>query len=644
MIVLSCNNICKSFGIDVILNNISFSINKGEKVGLVGVNGAGKSTLFKILTNQLSYDTGELFLSKSTTIGHLEQNTVLNEESSVMDECLSIFKYLIDMEQNLRTLELDMEKLSSNPAYSKDLDEVMHRYSILLEDFNEKNGYGFRSEIKGVLKGLGFKDEEFNQPIYQLSGGQKTRVALAKLLLKHPDLLLLDEPTNHLDIEAVEWLEGFLRDYDGTILLISHDRYFLDQMVNRVFEIENHCLTSYNGNYSTFMEKKRIIMEQQLREYIEQQKELDRQKDIVRRLRQHGTEKLMNRAKSREKQLEKITPIEAPTMYRSKAVIRFEAQIKSGNDVLSIKDVSKAFDSNMLFENVSFDIYKGEKVALIGPNGIGKSTLFKIILDQLNPNAGSVRLGHNVFTGYYDQEQKNLDYSKTVLDEIWDDHISLNQTEVRTLLGSFLFKGDDVFKMVESLSGGEKGRLSLLKLILSKSNLLLLDEPTNHLDIDSKEVLEEALINYDGTVFAISHDRYFLNRVATKIIELGSDGSVTYLGNYDYYVQKKKEGSLINEPEVKEEKTKTQVKVEKRKEREEREILRSIAKNQKRLEVEIAETEEKISELEELMCKEEVYSNEEKSREVHQEVQMLKEKLDTLYSEWEDIIDIMPQG
>lgn len=640
MIVLSCNNICKSFGIDVILNNISFSINKGEKVGLVGVNGAGKSTLFKILTNQLSYDTGEMFLSKSTTIGHLEQNTILNEESSVMEECLSIFKYLIDMEENLRTLELDMAKLSSNPAYSKDLDEVMHRYSVLLEDFNEKNGYGFRSEIKGVLKGLGFKDEEFNQPIYQLSGGQKTRVALAKLLLKHPDLLLLDEPTNHLDIDAVEWLEGFLRDYDGTILLISHDRYFLDQMVNRVFEIENHCLTSYNGNYSTFMEKKRIIMEQQLREYIEQQKELDRQKDIVRRLRQHGTEKLMNRAKSREKQLEKITPIEAPTMYRSKAVIRFEAQIKSGNDVLSIKDVSKAFDSNILFENVSFDIYKGEKVALIGPNGIGKSTLFKIILDQLNPNAGSVRLGHNVFTGYYDQEQKNLDYNKTVLDEIWDDHISLNQTEVRTLLGSFLFKGDDVFKMVESLSGGEKGRLSLLKLILSKSNLLLLDEPTNHLDIDSKEVLEEALINYDGTVFAISHDRYFLNRVATKIIELGSDGSVTYLGNYDYYVQKKKEGSLINELEVKEEKTKTQVKVEKRKEREEREILRALAKNQKRLEAEIAETEEKINELEELMCKEEVYSNEEKSREVHQEVQMLKEKLDTLYSEWEDIIDI----
>lgn len=640
MIVLSCNNICKSFGIDVILNNISFSINKGEKVGLVGVNGAGKSTLFKILTNQLSYDTGELFVSKSTTIGHLEQNTILNENSSIMDECMSIFQYLIDMEQNLRSLEIDIANLSNNEEQSHYLDEAMHKYSILLEEFNEKNGYGFRSQIKGVLKGLGFLDEEFEQPIYQLSGGQKTRVALAKLLLTHPDLLLLDEPTNHLDIEAVEWLEGFLRDYDGTILMISHDRYFLDQMVNRIFEIENHNLTSYNGNFSVFMEKKRIIIEQQIKDYIEQQKELDRQKDIVRRLRQHGTEKLMNRAKSREKQLEKIEQIEAPIVYRDKAFIRFEAQVKSGNDVLSLQNVSKSFNNNLLFENVAFDIYKGEKVALIGPNGIGKSTLFKIILDELKANSGNIRLGHNVFTGYYDQEQKNLNYSKTALDEIWDDHINLNQTEVRTLLGSFLFKGDDVFKTVESLSGGEKGRLSLLKLILSKSNLLLLDEPTNHLDIDSKEVLEEALINYDGTVFVISHDRYFLNRVATKIIELSPNGNETYLGNYDYYIQKKKEKLSMNEPEAKEEKTKTQLKEEKRKEREERENLRAIAKTQKKLEAEISELEEKINDLEELMCQEEIYSNEEKSKEVHQETQQLRERLELLYSEWEEIIDM----
>ncbi len=639
MIILSCNNICKSFGIDVILNNISFSINKGEKVGLVGVNGAGKSTLFKILTNQLTYDTGELFISKSTTIGHLEQNTLLNEKSTIMEECLNVFQDLIHMEQSLRDLEIRIASLSSNNEQSKDMEEAMHKYSLLLEEFNEKNGYGFRSEIKGVLKGLGFIEEEFNQPIYQLSGGQKTRVALSKLLLTHPDLLLLDEPTNHLDIEAVEWLEGFLRDYDGTLLMISHDRYFLDQMVNRVFEIENTTLTSYNGNFSTFMEKKRIIIEQQLKEYIEQQKELDRQKDIVRRLRQHGTEKLMNRAKSREKQLEKIEHKDAPQIYRSKAFIRFETQVKSGNDVLSVENISKSFDDNMLFKNVSFDIYKGEKVALIGPNGIGKSTLFKIILNELKANSGNIRLGHNVFTGYYDQEQKNLNYNKTALDEIWDDHVNLNQTEVRSLLGSFLFRGDDVFKMIESLSGGEKGRLSLLKLILSKSNLLLLDEPTNHLDIDSKEVLEEALINYDGTILVISHDRYFLNRVATKIIELNPNGNDTYLGNYDYYSQKKKEKLYMNAPEEKEEKTKTKLKEEKRKEREERENLRAISKKQNKLETEISELEEKINSLEELMCQEEIYSNEEKIKEVHQQSQILKDKLDTLYSEWENIID-----
>ncbi|ABW19997.1 ABC-F family ATP-binding cassette domain-containing protein [Alkaliphilus oremlandii] len=639
MIILSCNNICKSFGIDTILEGISFSINKGEKVGLVGVNGAGKSTLFKILTNQLSYDTGELFISKSTTIGYLEQNTLLNEHATVMEECLTIFSELIHMEQSLRDLEIHIANLSSGEKESKDLEDAMHRYSVLLETFNEKNGYGFRSEIKGILRGLGFVEQEFNQPIYQLSGGQKTRVALSKLLLTHPDLLLLDEPTNHLDIEAVEWLEGFLRDYDGTILMISHDRYFLDQMVNRVFEIENNVLTSYNGNFSTFMEKKRVIIEMQIKEYMEQQKEIDRQKDIIRRLRQHGTEKLMNRAKSREKQFDKIEIKEAPQTHRSKAFIRFEASVKSGNDVLSVENLGKSFDNSKLFENVSFNIYKGEKVGLIGPNGIGKSTLFKIILKELTASSGDIKLGHNVFPGYYDQEQKNLDYSKTALDEIWDDHIHLNQTEVRSLLGSFLFKGDDVFKGIQSLSGGEKGRLSLLKLILSKSNFLLLDEPTNHLDIDSKEVLEEALINYDGTVFVISHDRYFLNRVATKIIELNPHGNSTYLGNYDYYVQKKKEKLSFNEPEEKEEKTKTQLKEEKRKEREARESLRAISKKQNQLEAHILAVEEKISQLEELMCQEEIYSNEQKIKEVHGQSEQLKKELSQLYEEWETLIE-----
>lgn len=638
MIVLSCNNICKSFGIDLILDNISFSINSGEKVGLVGLNGAGKSTLFKILIGMLPYDTGELFLSKATTIGYLEQNTILNEDTTIVEECLTVFKDLIEMEQNLRDLEMNIAEMSSQSKNSDKLDELMHNYSILLEEFSEKNGYGFHSEVRGVLKGLGFLSEELDQPIYQLSGGQKTRVSLAKLLLTHPDLLLLDEPTNHLDIGAVEWLEGFLKDYDGTVLMVSHDRYFLDQMVNRIFEIENRKLLSYNGNYSLFTEKKRIIREQQLKDYIENQKEVEKQKDIVRRLRQHGTEKLMNRAKSREKQLDKIEQVHMPTAYKDKAHISFNASIKSGNDVLSLLDVGMSFGDFPLFHNVSFDIYKGEKVAIIGPNGVGKSTLFKLIMNELDPSMGFIKLGHNVFVGYYDQEQKNLDYDKTALDQIWDENTGLNQTEVRTLLGSFLFRGDDVFKFVNTLSGGEKARLSLLKLILSKSNLLLLDEPTNHLDIDSKEVLEEALINYDGTVLSISHDRYYLNRVATKIVELSPNGSEVFLGNYDYCIQKKKEKILMNEPDEREEKTKTQIQNEKRREREERQNIKAIAQNQKKLEEEIMLFEEKITELEELMCKEEIYSNEEKSSEVHQQSQILKDRLEILYSEWEEIL------
>lgn len=639
MIILSCNNISKSFGIDLILNKINLSINKGEKVGLVGANGSGKSTLFKILTNQLTYDSGELYISKSTTVGYLEQNTILDENSSIMDICLTIFKNLIKMEENLRNLERKIAELSNDNEKSPQLEKTMDKYSVLLEKFNEKNGYGFRSEIKGVLKGLGFLDEEFDQPIYQLSGGQKTRVALAKLLLTHPDLLLLDEPTNHLDIQAVEWLEGFLRDYDGTILMISHDRYFLDQMSNRILEIEHKTITSYNGNFSTFMEKKKVLIEQKMKEYVNQQKEIDKRKDIIRRLRQHGTEKLMNRAKSHEKKLRKIDEIEAPIISNNKPSMRFETEIKSGNDVLSIENLSKSFDNNLLFENVNFNIYKGERVALIGPNGIGKSTLFKIILGQLKPTNGDVNLGHNVYTGYYDQEQKNLNNNGTVIDEIWNDHTKFTETKVRTLLGSFLFQGDDVFKDVKSLSGGEKGRLSMLKLILSKSNFMLLDEPTNHLDIESKEVLEESLLNYNGTIFFISHDRYFLNKLATKVIEINPQGTEIFLGNYDYYMEKKKEKLIINQAEEKNEKTKTQIKEERRKEREKHESQKAIEKTHKKIESEILKFEEKIAELEDLMCQEEVYSNPEKSKEVHQETQKLKNQLNNLYSQWEDLLN-----
>ncbi|MCC5912285.1 MAG: ABC-F family ATP-binding cassette domain-containing protein [Clostridiaceae bacterium] len=639
MIVLSCNNITKSFGIDVIIKNITFSINKGEKVGLVGGNGAGKSTLFKIISQQLPYEAGELYITKSTKIGYLEQNNILNMDHTVYEEVVMVFSDLMAMEKQLRDAEVNIAELSKESPSSLQLNEAMNHYSSLLEDFNQKNGYGFRSEVRGVLRGLGFAEEEFHQPIFQLSGGQKTRISLAKLLLTKPDILMLDEPTNHLDIEAVEWLEGFLKDYNGTILMISHDRYFLDQLVSRIMEIENHGLESYNGNYTDFMKKKQITREQQLREYLAQEKELDRQKDVIRRLRQHGTEKLMNRAKSKEKQLSKVEVLTKPQMSHDKAKIRFQTGMKSGNDILSAKDLQKSFGDQPLFENVFFDIYQGERVALIGPNGVGKSTLFKILLNKEILTDGEFKLGHNVDIGYYDQEQENLHPNKIIIDEIWDDHIHMDQTQIRTLLGAFLFRDEEVFKPVLNLSGGEKARLSLLKLILSKSNFLLLDEPTNHLDIESKEVLEDALLQYDGTVFFISHDRYFLNRVATKIIELKPNGAEMFLGNYDYCMEKKKQQLLEEENEDAQIKTKTQLKDERRKEKEERNRTKQQAKLQQSLEEEIMVSEERLSELEALMCQEEIYSNPEKSKEIHQKVLETKEKIDILYEQWEGYQD-----
>lgn len=633
MIVLSCNNVSKYFGIELIIKNITFSIRQGEKVGLVGINGAGKSTLFKILCQQLSYDEGELYIAKSTKIGYLEQNNILDSDNNVYDEVVSVFSYLIEMEKELRALEHKIAILGKKSSSSPELKVLMEKYAHMLEEFDKKNGYGFRSEVRGVLRGLGFSEEEFQQPIIQLSGGEKTRVSLAKLLLSKPDVLMLDEPTNHLDIDAVEWLEGFLRDYQGTILMISHDRYFLDQLVTRVMEIENHQLESYNGNYTNFTKKKEIIREQQLKAYVEQQREITRQKDMIRRLRQHGTEKLITRAKSKEKQLSKIQELSPPASQRHRARIQFNITSNSGNDVLSVEGLGKSFNENTLFTNVSFDIYRGERVALIGPNGIGKSTLFKMILNKINIGEGKLHLGHNIDLGYYDQEQGDLHPDKMIIDEIWDQHTYMDETEVRTLLGSFLFKGEDVFKTVGTLSGGEKARLSLLKLILSKCNFLLLDEPTNHLDIDSKEVLEDALLQYDGTIFAISHDRYFLNRVATKIIELNSEGVEVFLGNYDYYIEKKKQ--LLMEDEEVEGKTKTQIKEERRREKEERERIRLLTKEREKIELKIMELEEKLDKLEKLMCQEEIYSNPEKSKEVHQETASIKGEVDRLYGEWE---------
>lgn len=638
MIILSCNNLNKSFGVDSILEDVSFTINEGDKVGIIGVNGTGKTTLFKIISNEYGYDSGDIYTSKDCEIGYLEQNTNFYSEKTILEEVLEVFKPLIEMEKDLRQLEIKIAEEGSKPN-SKILDKLMNEYSHKMELFSSNNGYGYKSEAKGVLIGLGFKDSDFDKPVNVLSGGEKTRVLLGKLLLKKPTLLLLDEPTNHLDSDAIEWLEFFLKQYRGTIMLISHDRYFLDQVVNRTFEIYNKKLKTYNGNYSDFVELSKIEKELEIKKYEDQQKELKKQEESIERLKAYGREKHLKRARSKEKALDKIDVLDKPELYRKKAKISFNPSVVSGNDVMQIKDVSMGFDDRLLFKDVNLDIYRGEKVALIGPNGIGKSTLFKIIMEELSPFSGEIKLGTNVNVSYFHQEQKTLDLNNTIIEEIWKDNTNLTQTEIRSMLGAFLFENDDVFKQISSLSGGERARVAILKLILSKANFLLLDEPTNHLDIDSKEVLEEALNNYTGTIFTISHDRYFLNTVVDKILVLNQDGITEYLGNYDYYMAKKKELDEINTViEEETEKTKTQIKEEKRKEREERERQKKNRNKIANTEKEIEEIEIKIGELDELLCLEEVYSNPEKSKEVSLEKSNLEDRLSELYELWEELM------
>ena len=635
MIVLSCNNLNKSFGIDTILENVSFTVNEYDKVGIIGVNGTGKTTLFKILSGIYGYDSGDIYLGKGVEIGYLEQNTNFHSEGTIFEEVLEVFKDLIEMETYLRDLEVKIANESSNPN-SKELEKIMNEYSNKLEKFSELNGYGYKSEAKGVLKGLGFSDEDMDKKINILSGGEKTRVLLAKLLLKNPSLLLLDEPTNHLDSEAIEWLEVFLKQYKGTVIIISHDRYFLDQVVNRVFEIHNKKLRTYNGNYSKFIELSKVEKELELKKFEDQQKEIKKQEESIDRLKAYGREKHLKRARSKEKMLDKVEVLDRPEIYRKKANIKFSPSVTSGNDVLEARDISMGYGDRTLFRNLNLNIYRGEKVALIGPNGAGKSTLFKIIMNNLQPLTGSVKLGTNVHVDYFHQEQKTLNLDNTIIDEIWNDHPQLTQTTLRTMLGAFLFEDEEVFKKISTLSGGERARVAILKLILSNSNFLLLDEPTNHLDIDSKEVLEEALLNYEGTLFTISHDRYFLNTVIDKILVLDENGITEYLGNYDYYIEKKKQAQEMSIVATTEEKTKTQLKDEKRKEREQREIEKKARVKRQNIEKEIEEVELKIEELDILMCQEEVYSNPEKAKEVSQNKSDLENRLSQLYEEWEE--------
>lgn len=638
MIVLSSKNIQKSYGIDIILKNISFNVNEGEKVGLIGANGTGKSTLFKILTNQLEQDNGELFIEKGKVLGYMSQNLSLETSNTIYEELLLVFSELVNIEKKLKKLELIMDS-PYDPENQDYHNKVIKDYTTLSEIYNNKGGYIYKGEINRVLRGLGFLENDFNKHIDILSGGQKSRVALCKLLLTKPDILLLDEPTNHLDLDAIEWLEEYLISYKGTVVLISHDRYFLDAVTEKTLEMLNGQIYTYNGNYTAALELKKKNFEVQMKAYKLQQSELKRQEEIIEKYRSFNREKSIKAAESRQKALDKIERIEAPSDEGKASRIAFEASIKSGNDVLHIENLSKSFGEKKLFSELSLDMKRSEKIALIGENGRGKTTLFNILLGNTNSDTGTVVLGKNVHIGYYDQEQSNLNDDKTIIDEVWDHFPDLTTTKIRNALAAFLFTGDDVFKKISTLSGGEKCRINLLILMLSKSNFLLLDEPTNHLDIVSREALEDAILSYDGTVLVISHDRYFLNKVVSKIYELQETGIKEYLGNYNYYIEKKKNPNRFeDEEEPVSGKTKTQINLEKRKKKElEKEVKKQKLKS-KEIEALIMDNETKIQKLQTDLCLEEVYSNPDKSKEINNEINKLQSSLEKLYEEWETLI------
>lgn len=636
MIILSCKNIKKTYGIDIILENISFSINEGEKVGLIGANGAGKTTLFKIISNQLECDSGEIFIDKNKRLGYLSQNLNLESAGSIYDELLSVFRELLDIEEKLKILETKLSE-PYDPTNEEYHNKMIKDFTTLSDVYEHRGGYTYKAEIRRVLKGLGFTEEDFDKSVLILSGGQKTRVALCKLLLLKPEILLLDEPTNHLDLDAIEWLEDYLKTYKGTMLIISHDRYFLDAITNKTMEVLGGSVEIYNGNYSNSIDQKKKMFEEKLKAFNLQQDEIKRQEDIIKKFKQFNREKSIKAAESRQKALNRVERIKTPIKDGKAAKITFETEIKSGNDVLHLENLSKAFDDKVLFNNLSFEMKRGDKTALIGENGRGKTTLFNIILDKVKKDSGINILGKNVFTGYYDQEQSNLSNEKTILDEVWDDFPELTTTEIRTALGAFLFKGDDVFKLIGTLSGGEKCRINLLKLMLSQSNFLLLDEPTNHLDIVSREALEDALLGYDGTILVISHDRYFLNKVVDRIIELKIDGVSEYLGNYSYFLEKKSNPLRFQEELQNDGKTKTQIQSEKKKKREQERSQKDIKLRIKAIETEITKTEEILLSLQNDLCKEEIYSNAEKSVGVNNEIALSNETLTSLYEEWEEL-------
>ena len=636
--ILSCQGICKSFGEKVILQNASFHIEEREKAALIGNNGAGKTTLLRIIMNELPADEGQTVLMKDKKIGYLAQYQDIQGHRTIYEELLTTKQYIIDMENRMRSIEAEM-----NQAEGEALERLMNTYTRLTHEFELENGYAYKSELTGVLKGLGFTEEDFDKQVATLSGGQKTRVALGKLLISRPDILLLDEPTNHLDMESISWLETYLLNYPGAVFIVSHDRYFLDKVVTKVIEIEAGQVQMFSGNYSAYAVKKAQLRDAQYKAWLNQQRDIKHQEAVITKLKSFNREKSIRRAESREKMLNKIQRIDKPMEIQNQMRLTLEPRIVSGNDVLTVENLSKSFPGQELFHDISFQIKRGERVALIGNNGTGKTTMLKILNDLLPADEGSFSLGAKVQIGYYDQEHHVLHQEKTIFQEIADTYPTLTETEIRNMLAAFLFTGDDVFKEISSLSGGERGRVSLAKLMLSEANFLILDEPTNHLDIASKEILEEALNSYTGTVFYVSHDRYFINQTATRILELTNLAVVNYIGDYDYYLDKKEELTEKYAP-VKEQTTETaqaevssEGKLTWQQQKEEQARKRKQENELKKTEQRIEELETRDKEIDETLVLPDVCTNVGRCAELSREKEKIQQELEELYEIWETL-------
>ena len=687
--ILSCSNITKSFGTDSVLEQVSFHIEEREKAAIVGINGAGKSTLLKIIIGELAPDDGTVVVAKGKTLGYLAQHQDLDSSRTIYDELLEVKRPVIEMEERIRQLEIEMKH-----SAGEELETLYQTYSRLSHEFELANGYAWKSEITGVLKGLGFEEEEFSKPVCTLSGGQKTRVSLGKLLLSRPDIILLDEPTNHLDMESIAWLENYLLNYQGTVIIVAHDRYFLDRVVTKIVELDSGKATVFQGNYSAYSEKKAMLRANILKAYLNQQQEIRHQEEVITKLRSFNREKSIKRAESREKLLNKMERIEKPAEVNDAMNITLEPDIQSGNDVLTVRGLSKGFDGQQLFSGVDFDIRRGERIAIIGNNGTGKTTILKIINGIVPADSGEIRLGSRVHIGYYDQEHHVLHNEKTLFQELSDTYPGMNNTQIRNVLAAFLFTGEDVFKLIGDLSGGEKGRVSLAKLMLSEANFLILDEPTNHLDITSKEILENALNHYTGTVLYVSHDRYFINRTATRILDLTHNTLVNYIGNYDYYLEKhdtmeqlltgsagngaaknagsgtagqKDAGSFPLQGSAKSASAgsvsftadgavnaaslpwagaakaaplpSSAGKTDWKQQKEEQARLRKRQNELKKTEDAIRELETRDAQIDALLCEEEIFSDVAKLMELNSEKQSISEKLEELYERWEELAE-----